>query len=144
MTDLLLSARPSPATDFRAVPMGKEADTSSLQDPAGDMPPVQAPEATERVKLQPLPLPERQTPEAPPPREEELTNLAAVKGAAGPDLASLPEIDTPARIDSMSLFQGMLVQASRSGVNVPGTSMHIYSLVKQLSILVENKSQVPA
>ncbi|QPM90160.1 hypothetical protein [Pseudooceanicola algae] len=139
MTDLLFSARPVTPTEVRAVPTGKEANPAAMQDPAGAMPPVQAPEELEKAGLQPLPLPERRP----------ILALAAAEDGDGEvALQVRPDEDRaavtlqhPSRVDPMSLFQGLIASAAQSGAKAPGTSARLYALVQQIYSVMEGAQQ---
>lgn len=120
-----------PAPRALLLPEGRWTAAEAEQEP----PPRAAPS-----EAQPLPEPVEAERAALPPRPP------VSDPAAGDDRGSSGEAaeEPPSRMDAMSLFHGLLAEASRSGVTAPGTSMHIYALVKQLSTLMDHRMEVAA
>ncbi|MBR9763201.1 MAG: hypothetical protein GYB53_06695 [Rhodobacteraceae bacterium] len=120
-------ARPLFAPELRHNPVEPDGSAAARHRPPTQEQPLPEPAEAEKADLQPDPLP------------EPAPVLAEQAQQDGPGQAEVePESAPPSRLDAMSLFQGMLAEASRSGANVPGTSMHIYALVRQLSQLVQS------
>lgn len=146
MLEMPTQARPLFAPEMRHNPVETEAERPSSHRPPTEEHPLPEPAQGEAVDLQPAPLPEpapvaeeKAQPQVGTPGEADPEGAIALPGAA---LAEAPV--APSQLDAMSLFQGMLAEATRSGVNVPGTSMHIYALVQQLSQLVQSELELAA
>ena len=138
MLETLTTARPLYAPDPRPNAPGSESAATAARAAPTEEQPLPAPSELLRLTLQ----------SPPPPPAQPVRSGVADEGSA--PLASvaepvfLAEAEVPPGLNAISLFQGMLTEASRSGANVPGTSMHIYALVQQLSTLVENKLETAA
>ena len=138
MLETLTTARPLYAPDPRPNAPGSESAAPARAAPTEEQP-LPAPSELLRLTLQ-----------SPPPPPADLVRSGVADEGSPPPPASvaepvfLAEADVPPGLNAISLFQGMLTEASRSGANVPGTSMHIYALVQQLSTLVENKLETAA
>ena len=137
MLETLTTARPLYAPDPRPNAPGSESAAPARAAPTEEQP-LPAPSELLRLTLQ-----------SPPPPADPVRSGVADEGspppsASGAEPVFLAEADVPPGLNAISLFQGMLTEASRSGANVPGTSMHIYALVQQLSTLVENKLETAA
>lgn len=150
MLDTLTAARPLFAPELRPGPAEREPEATPPRAAPTEEQPLPEPAEAEPARLSPEPLPVP-APVAEAQERADLKELTAAAGGASeagppPDLFGEDgaAADLPSRLDAMSLFQGMLAEATRSGANVPGTSMHIYALVRQLSTMVENKMQVAA
>lgn len=138
MLETLTTARPLYAPDPRPNTPGSESAAAGARAAPTEEQPLPAPAELLRLTLQ-----APQKPPAPPQRPPQARAEApAAPAAEAPVFLVEPEV--PPGLNAISLFQGMLTEASRSGANVPGTSMHIYALVQQLSTLVENKMELAA
>ncbi|MBY5973251.1 hypothetical protein KUV28_12895 [Ferrimonas balearica] len=137
MLETLTTARPLYAPDPRPNAPGSESAATAARAAPTEEQPLPAPSELLRLTLQ-----------SPPPPAQPVRSGVADEGSAPPASVAEPvflaEAEVPPGLNAISLFQGMLTEASRSGANVPGTSMHIYALVQQLSTLVENKLETAA
>ncbi|WP_010138481.1 hypothetical protein [Oceanicola sp. S124] len=145
MLELPTQARPLFAPELRHNPAEPEVAEAPHQRPPTEERPLPEPAGAREGDLQPSPLPDpapvAEAEKDGTPQEEGGTVPVVTRG----DGSSAASASPPSRLDAMSLFQGMLAEATRSGANVPGTSMHIYALVRQLSqLVVQNEMELAA
>lgn len=146
MLELPTQTRPLFAPGMRHNPVETEAGQGGAHRPPTEEAPLPEPARSATADLQPAPLPkpapaaearDRETD-----RDAEGVIPEDLPGSTARLVGAMPA--PPTRLDAMSLFQGMLAEATRSGANVPGTSMHIYALVRQLSQLVQTEMEFAA
>jgi hypothetical protein len=149
MIEMQTSVRFVAPVEARAHVATADPDATSVSSVNALVPPVESLSSMEAVGLMALPLPGR-SPDKPPPNaggghDRVAEALAQYEGAKQPaETKSRHEEKAAApNIDPVSLFQGLVTQASRSGGGA-GNAFQIYALIQQLATLVEPKVSQPA
>ncbi|KAA2313827.1 hypothetical protein DL237_10290 [Pseudooceanicola sediminis] len=152
MIEIQTSVRIVTPVEPRASVAGADPDTRTVAGSNALVPPVEAMAAMEPVGLLALPVPGRAPDRAPEnaPGPHDRVHEALAHHDALPDPADQAEraeesfSNNAPRMDPVSLFQGLVAQASRAGDSGSDNAFQIYALVQQLATLVQPRVRLAA